>query len=160
MLITESSRHNLTSLRDPASIEARHFAESLAFLDAIESEGAFASPAIDVGSGAGVPGIPMKIVRPELELTLLEATRKKTEFLEKAVAELGLDGVTVLHGRAEEIAHGAAHREHYALAVAKAVAPLRVLAELAMPFLSHKSAGRHERVPRCVRSVGCVQSPT
>jgi len=135
LLIDESSRHNLTALRDPAAIEARHFGESLGLLEAIEAEGALASPAIDVGTGAGIPGIPLRIVRPRLTLTLLEATRKRAEFLHKAVRELGLAGVTVVQGRAEEAARDPAHREQYALAMAKAVAPLPVLIELALPFV-------------------------
>ena len=104
LLIAESSRYGLTSLRDPEAIQARHFDESLAFLDAIERAGAFASPAIDIGTGAGIPGIPIKIVRPHLALTLLEATGKKTEFLRKAVEELGLERVTIVSARAEEVA--------------------------------------------------------
>ena len=107
----------------------------MALLEAIERASAFASPAIDIGTGAGIPGVPMNIVRPALELTLLEATGKKTEFLQKAVDLLGLEAVTVVHGRAEEAARDPEHREQYPLAVAKAVAPLRVLVELALPFV-------------------------
>jgi len=125
----------LTSLSDRDRIERRHFGESLVLLEALEGEGAFSSPAIDVGSGGGFPGVPIKIVRPELELTLLEANAKKAAFLSGLVAELGLTGVRVVNERAEVAAHDPTHREIYALAMARAVAPLRVLAELALPFL-------------------------
>jgi len=135
LLIAESARYNLTSLRDPQAIEQRHFGESLALLLALEEAGVFASPAIDIGTGAGFPGVPIKIVRPEIELTLLEATRRKAEFLEKLVASLGLKSVSVVNARAEELAHDPAYRERYALALARAVAPLRVLVELSLPFL-------------------------
>src|SRR5574341_2241075 len=135
LIVEEGSRFNLTSLREPEVIERRHFGESLALLEALESLGAVGSPEIDIGSGAGFPGLPIKIARPDLQLTLLEATGKKARFLELAVRELGLDGVTVVIGRAEEVAHDATHRGFYALALARAVAPLPVLVELALPFL-------------------------
>lgn len=154
LLSSEAGRYGLTSLRDPEAVQTRHFDESLAFLEAIEREGEVGSPAIDIGTGAGIPGIPIKIVRPQLVLTLLDATRKKTEFLHKAVWELGLEGVTIVAGRAEEVAHDAGHREQYALAMAKAVAPLRVLAELALPFLrvgGHLAAQKGSSAEREVR---------
>src|SRR5262245_60454164 len=113
MLVAESKRQNLSSIRDPESIEKRHFAESLAFFEAIEAAGALGSPVIDVGTGGGFPGIPMKIARPVLELTLLEATGKKARFLEEVVSALQLDGVRVVNGRAEEVAHDSAYREQY-----------------------------------------------
>jgi 16S rRNA (guanine527-N7)-methyltransferase len=135
LLIAESARANLTSLRDPEAIRKRHFAESLALLAAIDQSGALASPTIDIGSGAGLPGIPMAIMRPALRFTLLEATGKKAVFLRLAVRKLGLSGVTVVQGRAEDVARDAAHRDAYGLAVARTVAPLRVLVELALPFV-------------------------
>jgi 16S rRNA (guanine527-N7)-methyltransferase len=154
LLIAESSRYNLTSLRDPDAIENRHFAESLSFLEAIESAGAFASPAVDIGTGAGFPGLAIKIVRPHLELTLIEATGKKAEFLEKAVAALGLDGVTVVNARAETAGNDPMHRVRYQLAMARAVAPLRVLVELALPLLcvgGHLAAQKGSGADREVR---------
>lgn len=135
LLIDEGARQNLTSLRNREAIERRHFGESLALLQALETLGAFESPAIDIGAGAGFPGLPIKIVRPDLRLTLLEATGKKAGFMTLVVATLGLSGVTVVNGRAEELAHDLEHRGAYALALARAVAPLRILVELALPFV-------------------------
>ena len=135
LLLAERSRANLTSLRDPAAIRRRHFAESLALLDAVEKAGALSPPLIDIGTGAGFPGVPIRIARPDLRLTLLEATGKKAAFLERLREALGLRDVAVIHGRAEELAHDPAHREAYGLATARAVAPLPVLVELALPFL-------------------------
>jgi 16S rRNA (guanine527-N7)-methyltransferase len=90
---------------------------------------------LDVGSGAGLPGLPLKIARPSLQVTLLEATGKKCRFLEKVASELGLDGIDVIEGRAEELAHAATHRGGYDLVVARAVAALPVLLEYCVPFL-------------------------
>ncbi len=135
LLIFERPRAGLTSLTDPEAIQRRHFLESLSLLRALEDAAALGATAIDIGTGAGFPGLPIKIVRPQLSLTLLEATGKKAAFLERLVEELGLAGVTVVHGRAEDLAHDPAHRARYDLALARALAPLPVLVELALPFL-------------------------
>ncbi len=135
LLMAERRRAALTSLTERGDVERRHFGESLAVLQALEAADAFGSPAIDIGAGAGFPGVPIKIVRPDLRLTLLEATGKKAVFLELLVERLGLSDVAVVHGRAEDVAHDPGHREVYRLALARAVAPLRVLVELALPFL-------------------------
>jgi 16S rRNA (guanine527-N7)-methyltransferase len=90
---------------------------------------------IDIGSGGGFPGVPIKIVKSDLEVTLLEANGKKATFLGELAKELGLSRVAVVNDRAELAAHDSNHREAYALAVARAVAPLRVLVELALPFV-------------------------
>ena len=134
-LLDARRRTNLTSLRDRDAIERRLFLESIALLNALTDAGAVESPVIDVGTGAGIPGLPLKIMRPDLEVVLLDATGKKVRFLEEVVRHLGLNGVRVLQGRAEELAHDPAHREAYALALARAVAPLRILVELALPFV-------------------------
>jgi 16S rRNA (guanine527-N7)-methyltransferase len=134
-LLDARRRTNLTSLRDRDAIERRLFLESIALLNALTDAGAVESPVIDVGTGAGIPGLPLKIMRPDLEVVLLDATGKKVRFLEEVLRHLGLNGVRVLQGRAEELAHDLAHREAYALALARAVAPLRILVELALPFV-------------------------
>lgn len=135
LLLEQGSRLNLTSLKDPRAIENRHFAESLALAETLERLGALGSPAIDIGSGAGFPGLAIKIARPEMQITLLEATEKKARFLNLVVQTLGLTGVEVINRRAEELAREAVHRGAYALALARAVAPLPVLVELGLPFL-------------------------
>lgn len=132
----ESRRASLTSARDVGAIYRRHFAESLAILQALEGAGVLASPVIDIGTGAGFPGLPMKIARPQLDVTLVEATGKKARFLEATVEELGLSGVRVVQGRAEELGRDAGFRDTFPLAVARAVAPLPVLLELALPFVA------------------------
>jgi len=134
MLLEARRRASLTSLADRESIQRRHFLESIALLSALEDAGVVASPVIDIGTGAGIPGLPVKIARPDLEMTLVEATGKKARFVKAVVQQLGLPGVSVLHARAEELAHDPSHRAVYALALARAVAPLRILVELTLPF--------------------------
>ncbi len=128
-------RMRLTAVTDPDAVQRRHFLEPLALLVALEEMGPPAQVAIDIGSGAGFPSLPIKIVRPDLTLTLLEAHGRRATFLQRLVQRLGLKGVTVVNARAEETAHDASHREAYELALARAVAPLPVLIELALPFL-------------------------
>jgi 16S rRNA (guanine527-N7)-methyltransferase len=90
---------------------------------------------VDVGSGGGLPGLPLKIARPELEVTLIEADGKKSAFLVNACASLGLEGVEVVNRRAEEAGHDPRLREGFDVAVARALAPMPTLAELCLPFV-------------------------
>ena len=137
LLIEANTAFNLTSVREPEAVERRHIAESLAVVRALEVAGRLPAGArvIDVGSGGGLPGIPLAIVRPDTAVTLLEATGKKAAFLERAATDLGLVNVRVLAMRAEEAAHDADERERYDLAVARAVAALATLGELTLPFV-------------------------
>ena len=91
---------------------------------------------IDVGSGGGLPGLPLKLARPELRLTLLEANQRKAAFLVQATAQLGLRDVEVVALRAEDAGREARHREAYDFALARALAPMRVLVELCLPFVA------------------------
>jgi 16S rRNA (guanine527-N7)-methyltransferase len=90
---------------------------------------------VDVGSGGGLPGIPLKIARPDLEMTLIEADQAKAAFLVQACAELGLEGVEVVARRAEEVGHDPRYREAFDVAVARALAPMPVLAELCLSLV-------------------------
>ncbi len=135
-LLEANLRTNLTSTRDRDTVYRRHFVESLALLRVLQERDLVRSPAIDVGSGAGFPGLPIKIARPDVDLTLVEATGKKARFLESIVVELGLAAVTVVDARAEELAHNPVHRGAFRLALARTLAPLPVLLELTLPFLS------------------------
>ncbi|HZU76594.1 MAG TPA: 16S rRNA (guanine(527)-N(7))-methyltransferase RsmG [Dehalococcoidia bacterium] len=137
LLIEHGSRFNLTAVRDPAGIRRRHFEESLALGVALTARGTLQGRerVIDVGSGAGLPGIPLAIAWPGLRLTLLEATGKKAAFLSLAVRELDLHRVQVVALRAEDAARLPELRERFDLAVARAVARLNALAELLLPFV-------------------------
>ena len=132
-------RAGVTAIRDADTIQERLFGESLALLVALREAGilpAGESPAIvDIGSGAGIPGIPMHIADPSLALTLVESHGRRCEFLETAIDELALDGVAVRRMRAEEAGRDPELREGFDLAVARAVAPLPVLVEYALPLL-------------------------
>lgn len=134
-LLDWNRRVNLTAITDPREVERRHFVDSLTCLPLLEDLLATgAASVIDVGSGAGLPGLPLKLARPDIRLTLLDSVGKKTAFLVYVVARLGLRGVTVATGRAEELARVPAHRERYDAVLARALAPLPVLLELCLPF--------------------------
>ena len=136
-LLTEwNARVNLVADADPQVVQQRHFVESLA-LGATLREREVLRPdtsVIDVGAGAGFPGVVLKITWPTVRLTLLEATAKKTAFLSALIDALGFDATPVLTGRAEALAHDPALREHFDLVVARAVASLPALLELTLPF--------------------------
>ena len=130
-----NEKFNLTAIKNPADVEIKHFADSLSCLLAFRNQHASrAFRIIDVGTGAGFPGIPLKIVCPEMRLTLAESVGKKVAFLEHVVGKLGLKEVVVLKARAEEIGQNAAHRERYDWAVARAVAELPTLLEYLLPL--------------------------
>jgi len=151
-LVEWNKKFNLTAITDPAAIRQKHFADSLLLLQARQLT---SESVVDVGAGAGFPGLPLKLACPDIKLTLLEATKKKVEFLNHLIKVLGLTDTEAVWGRAEEFA--LQHREEFDLAVARAVADLRVLAELCLPLV--KVGGRlvaykEERVDAEVESAG------
>lgn len=123
---------NLTRITDPGEIAVKHYLDSLVLLAKVEIP--VGSSLIDIGTGAGFPGIPLKIARPDLRLTLLDSVRKRLTFLEAAVRELSFSDVHIVHGRAEEQAREKRLRERLDFGVARAVAGLNVLVELCLPF--------------------------
>jgi 16S rRNA (guanine527-N7)-methyltransferase len=136
-LVVWNQKFNLTAITDYDQVQIRHFLDSLSCLIAEEARSILRRPnarIIDVGTGAGFPGIPLKLVCPGCHLTLLEATGKKVAFLEHIVAGLDLVKVLPIKARAEELGHDPAHRESYDLALARAVAELPVAVEYLLPF--------------------------
>jgi len=141
-LIAWNTRMNLTQITGYQEVQVKHFLDSLSCVAALQDTGgqvdwgAGGEPRVlDLGTGAGFPGLPLKIAFPVVRLTLLEAIGKKTRFLQALVDQLGLTGVQVLNARAEEAGHDPAHRQAYDLVVARAVAKMPILAELALPLV-------------------------
>lgn len=132
-LMRWNARFNLTAITDFEGVQIRHFMDSLSCLLVIGSV-AQGQNLIDIGSGAGFPGLPLKVVNPGLRLTLLEATGKKADFLRHIVDLLELRDVTVVHGRAEQVGHDPLHREAYDWVAARAVAAMPTLVEYLLPF--------------------------
>jgi len=133
LLLAANERFNLTRITDPDEVEVRLLADSLTLVPEIPEA---ATHLLDIGSGGGVPGLALAIARPGLHVTLLDATAKKVRFLAETAEVLGLDRVTALHGRAEELARNPNHREQYGAVTARAVARLVTLVELSLPFVS------------------------
>ncbi len=133
-LLSWNQKHNLTAIRDPAEVITRHFLDSLTCTLAFD----FTSvrPVMDVGAGAGFPGLPLKIAFPSLSLTLLDSSVKKIEFLQHLCPLLGFMDVNFVHARAEEFGHVGSYRGKFAAVLSRAVAPLPTLLELCMPFVS------------------------
>lgn len=138
-LMSWNERVNLTSITQPAEIVTKHFLDSLSVYLALQDLPSRLS-IIDVGSGAGFPGVPLKIALPQLQVTLLESTGKKTTFLHHLIQSLNLTSISVVTARAEEAGQQPNHRERYEVAVARAVAGLPVLAEYLLPLV--KVGGR------------------
>ena len=127
-----NERVNLTRITERPDVFSKHFLDSLSCLIALPK---LPRRVVDVGAGAGFPGLALKIAQPHIHLTLIESTGKKVKFLQFMAAELALENVTVLHKRAEEVGRLPAHRGRYELALARAVASLPVLAEYMLPLL-------------------------
>ncbi len=125
--------HNLTAIREPEQVRAKHFLDSLSAC--LVMNGSQINRVIDVGTGAGFPGLPLKILYPQMHLTLVESIGKKTAFCEHVVDKLGLDGVEVIQMRAEELGRLEEHREQYDWALARAVAVMPVLLEYLLPLV-------------------------
>ena len=173
LLLSWRERINLTGITDWEGLQRTLFGDALALVplilhycqiqrsggcsslqDAAHATGGSSTASIpgcqllDVGTGAGIPGIPLKLALPDLNLTLLEATGKKVAFLQHVLQALGLTQVLVIQGRAEEIAHNPGYRGHFDLVTARGLAPLPTLLELCLPFLHVGGYGIFPKGPR------------
>ncbi len=131
LLLEWNEKMNLTAITEEREVVLKHFADSLSLAPAI---GQGALSVIDVGTGAGFPGLPLKIARPEIRLTLLDSLQKRIGFLEEVKAQLGLENVSCIHSRAEDGGQNPAYREQFDLCVSRAVAALPILLEYCLPF--------------------------
>lgn len=150
MLLDKNREMNLTAITDPADAANLHMLDCAALLNCADLEG---RSLIDVGTGAGFPGMALKMLVPSLDVTLLDSLNKRLDWLGEACESLGLQGVRAVHARAEEAGLDPALRERFDFAAARAVADLRVLCELCLPFvkvggrfLAMKGAGSDEEV--------------
>ena len=132
LLLEKNEVMNLTAITEPDAVAQLHLLDSAALLPFVDLTG---KTVVDVGTGAGFPGLPLAIARPSLQVTLLEAQGKRCQFLQAVCQALGLENVTIINDRAENLGRAEGHREGYDRAVARAVAALPVLAEYLLPFV-------------------------
>ncbi|MEW5705589.1 MAG: 16S rRNA (guanine(527)-N(7))-methyltransferase RsmG [Actinomycetota bacterium] len=156
-----NKRFNLTAITDDREIVIKHFLDSISILSKFEIHKECST--VDVGSGAGLPGIPLKIVRQDIEITLLESSLKKAEFLKHVVSLLGFTKTSVAAERAEDFGRKEENRERFCLAVSRAVADLAVLVEYALPLvriggrlISYKSKEAHKEVARSRNAINLL----
>mgnify|MGYP000952927770 CR=1 FL=1 len=135
LLVEWNKVMNLTGITELEEVVSKHFIDSLALVKAVPLQDGRKVSGIDVGTGAGFPGIPLKIAFPNLKITLLDSLNKRINFLNEVIAALGLTGVETIHGRAEDFAKPGKCREKYDLCVSRAVANLSTLSEYCLPFV-------------------------
>ena len=131
LIIDYNSRINLTAITEPVDVIIKHFLDSVLPYNDLQKN----ATVIDVGTGAGFPLIPLKIIRPDLKVTLVDALNKRVNFLKVVVADLKLDNTTCIHSRAEDLAIKLDYRQKFDYCVARAVAKLNTLSELTLPFV-------------------------
>lgn len=131
LLLEWNEKINLTAITQPEEIKLKHFVDSLTVLKYINED----DKVIDIGTGAGFPGIPLKIMNKNTKITLLDSLNKRINFLNIVIEKLDLSNIQAIHGRAEEIARNKLYREKYDVAVSRAVANLSTLIEYMLPFV-------------------------
>lgn len=161
-LLTWNRRMNLTAITGYEEVQIKHFLDSLTVTLALKQPLGRHS-IIDVGAGAGIPGLPLKIMFPGIRLVLLDATAKKATFLRHLTQKMGLENVEIVVGRAEEVAHLSEYRERFDIVLSRGVAPLASLAELTLPFcaiggsfIAQKMAGIDPEISQAARAINLL----
>lgn len=158
MLVEWNKIMNLTGITEYDEVNEKHFVDSLSVIKAVDMRKI--QSVIDIGTGAGFPGIPLKIVYPHLQFVLLDSLQKRIKFLQAVIEELGLEDIKTLHGRAEDYAKKAEYREQFDICVSRAVANLSSLSEYCIPyirvggiFISYKSGEVDDEVKQSEKAV-------
>lgn len=161
MLIETNKAMNLTSIVDEDEVMVKHFIDSLLIVKFVDLN-KFGSM-IDVGTGAGFPGIPIKIMFPHIKVTLLDSLNKRLKFLNEVIEKLGLENISTIHGRAEDLGHKKEYRQNYDLCVSRAVANLSTLSEYCIPFIkingifaSYKALGNAEETDEAKKAISIL----
>lgn len=161
LLIEWNKVMNLTGITDYDEVNLKHFTDSLTIVRINEMNDV--STLIDIGTGAGFPGLPIKIAFPHIKVVLLDSLNKRIKFLDKVIEELNLDNVVTLHGRAEDYAKKVEYREQFDMCVSRAVANLSTLSEYCMPFIkkggcfvSYKSAESDEEISKSENAINLL----
>lgn len=159
MLIEKNKVMNLTGIVEYDEVQEKHFLDSIAisFYEKLHGR------VLDLGTGAGFPGIPLKILFPELEIVLLDSLNKRIKFLDEVIEELGLEKITTIHGRAEDFANKSEYREEFDFCVSRAVANLATLSEYCLPFvtiggkfISYKSGAIDEELQSSKKAINVL----
>lgn len=161
LLVEWNERMNLTAITEFEEVLLKHFADSLSIIKVIDLN--TVSSLIDIGTGAGFPGIPIKIMYPDLNVTLLDSLQKRIGFLDEVISVLKLDKINTIHGRAEDFAKPDKLRESYDICVSRAVANLSSLTELCLPyvkvdgsFISYKSDKVNDELSGAVKAIEMI----
>lgn len=161
MLVEWNKVMNLTGITEYDEVNEKHFVDSLSVNKAVDMKSV--NSLIDIGTGAGFPGIPLKIVYPHLRVVLLDSLQKRIKFLDAVIEELGLENIETLHGRAEDYAKKVEYREQFDIAVSRAVANLSTLSEYCAPyvnvggiFISYKSGEADEEIKNSEKAISIL----